>query len=195
MLTTLVALLVGCGGSQPASIKLEGEPSVAVHAMDPQAVEAATVLDAAGAALATQPEVVWTVTPDTVAKLDGTNVVPVANGEATVKASVGDISAEYKFVVALPDKLAINGYNAGDAWPMGEAKQLTAQVFAGETAIEGQTATWTSDNAAVATVDEMGKVTAVAEGTANVSAAWSNLTTTVALTVGPAAPATADAGK
>lgn len=193
MISIVVALLVACGGPTPASIKLDGEQAKVVHSMDAVAVNAASVLDAEQKPLAEQPQVVWTVTPETVAKLDGTNIVPVANGEATITAAVGDIKSEYKFTVQLPDAVAITGYAPGDAFPMGESKALTATVKSGETAIDGMTVTWASDNAAIATVDDKGMVMGVAEGMANITATSGALTATVSVTVQPAAPATADA--
>lgn len=191
MVTILLALLVGCA-PQPASIKLEGE-SVTVHTLDAVSAPKAEVLDASGAAIDPQPAVTWSVTPDTVAKLEGDKVVPVAAGEATLTATLGEIHSDYKIVVALPDKIEVTGYNAGETIPVGETRALVAAVKAGEAAVEGQTVTWASDNAAVATVDDKGTVTAVAEGTANVTVAAAGLSQTVAVTVGAAAPAAADA--
>jgi len=191
MLIALVALLTGCTPT-PASIKLEGEPTVKVHSTDPLPLEKAEVLDASGAALADQ-HPTWTVTPENVAKLDGENLVPLANGEATVTATLGDLKAEYKVTVALPDKVVINGYTPGDAWTVGETKALTGGVFSGEAAIEGLPVTWASDNAAVLTVNEKGEATAAAEGAAKLTVSHGALATTVDVTIGAAAPATADA--
>lgn len=193
MISILVALLVACGGPTPASIKLDGEQAKVVHSVDPVAVNAASVLDAEGNALHEQPAVTWTVTPDTVAKLDGSNIVPVGNGDATITAAVGDIKSEYKLTVQLPDSVAVTGYAPGDAWPMGESKALTATVKSGETAIAGAPVTWASDNAAIATVDDKGLVTGVAEGTANITATSGALSAVTSVTIQPAAPATADA--
>jgi hypothetical protein len=192
MISVLVAL-IACGGPTPASIKLDGDQAKIVHSTDAVAVNAATVLDAEGAALAEQPAVTWTVTPETVAKLDGSNIVPVGNGDATITAAVGDIKSEYHVMVALPDSVAITGYTPGDAWPMGESKTLMGAVNSGGTAIEGMAVTWASDNAAVATVDDKGMVMGVSEGTANITATSGALSAVVSVTIQPAAPATADA--
>lgn len=54
---------------------------------------------------------------------------------------------------------------------VGATKQITATVTPAEAS---QVVTWTSDNEAVATVNETGLITAVAEGTANVKAETSN---------------------
>jgi hypothetical protein len=193
MLTMLVALLTGCAPS-PASIKLEGEPTVTVHALDAVALEKASVLDANGAAIEGQ-TVTWTVTPDTIAKLEGDKVTPIANGEATLTAALGDLKAEYKLVVALPDSIAIAGYDAAAPFAVGETKQLTATVKAGEAAVEGQTIAWSTDHPEFVNVDAAtGLATAVAAGTATISATSGALTQSIQMTVGGAAtPPVADA--
>ena len=182
----VVSMLVACA-PQPASIKIDGEPMVKVHTLDAAALNHASVLDANGAALEPQPAITWTVTPDTVAKLEGDKVVPVANGEATLTAAIGDVKGEYKLVVALPDAVAIGGAAAGDTVKVGETKALTAEVKAGADVIPGQAIAWTVDNAAMATVDAAtGAVTGVAVGPVKVTATSGNLTATLDLVVGAA---------
>ena len=190
MFMLIIGLLAGCGET-PAKINFAGEPVTTVHTTDAVPVNAATVMTAEGTALSTQPALVWSVTPDTVAKLDGDKVVPVADGDAKVKACAGEICAEYDFKVAMPNDIAVTGAD-GVEWKAGATAQLTAKVLAGETEIPGQKVTWTSDNAAVATVDESGKVTVVAPGAATITATAGTLSEATAITiVDPAAvPAT-----
>ncbi len=184
--------LIACS-PEPASIKFDGEATVTVHTMDAVDVSKATVLDKDGKALEPQPAVSWSVTPDTVAKLDGAKVTPVAAGEASVEAKVGEVKASYKLVVAPPDKVEIAGYDATKAWPVGAAAPLTAAVKAGETALEGQTVTWSSSDAAIAEVDATGNVTGKAEGKATITATSGTLTAVVEVTIGgEAAVAAAD---
>lgn len=194
MFSLVAALLIGCS-PEPASIKFAGEPTQTVHTMDAVPVNKATVLDKDGKALDPQPALTWKATPDTVAGIDPAKgmVTPKANGEATVEASVGAVKGNYKFVVALPDKVEIAGYTAGTAWPVGQAAQLTAAVKAGDSAVEGQTVTWESSNAAVATVDANGNVMGVAEGTATIKATSGALSATVDVTIGGAPAVAADA--
>lgn len=180
--------LVACS-PEPASIKFDGEPTVTVHTMDAVAVNKATVMDKDGKALEPQPQIAWSVTPDTVAKLDGAKVTPVAAGEATVEAKVGEIKASYKFVVAPPDKVEIAGYDAAKAWPVGGATQLTAAVKAGEATVEGQTVSWSSSDVNIADVDANGNVTGKAEGKATITATSGTLTATVEVTIGGAVAA------
>ena len=181
MFTLLIGLLVGCGQT-PADITFAGEPMMTVHTTDAVAANVATVVDAEGKKLETQPAVVWTVTPDSVAKLDGDKIVPVADGDAKVKACAGEICSEYDFKVAMPNDIAVTGVD-GVEWKTGATAQLAAKVLAGETEIPGQKVTWTSDNAAVATVDESGKVTVVAPGAATITATAGTLSEATALTI------------
>lgn len=187
MIALVAAMLIGCA-PQPASIKFDGEPTVTVHTLDAVAVNKATVLDKDGKAIEPQPALTWKVSPDTVAKLETTNVTPVGNGEATVEASVGTVKGSYKFVVALPDKIEIAGYSAPVG--VGASAQLTAAVKAGETAVAGQTVTWSVEPAdgTIATVDAAGIVTGVALGKAKVTATSGALSSSLEIEVGAAAP-------
>lgn len=188
MYTFVVASMMGCGQT-PAEVKFAGDETVTVHNTEAVGVHAATVLDKEGKALATQPEIKWTVSPDSVAKLEGDKVIPVASGSATVKACATDtICKEYNFVVALPDKVVISG-GEGVTWTVGATANLAAKVLAGETEVPGQTVTWASDNTAIATVDDKGTVTAVAVGAANVTATSGALNASFPLNIAEAAPA------
>ncbi|MDP2305230.1 MAG: Ig-like domain-containing protein [Pseudomonadota bacterium] len=185
-MVALLALFVGCAPT-PASIKFDGDAKVSVHKLDQVGVLKATVLDADGKAIEPQPALAWTVTPDSVAKLEGAKVTPIANGEATVAASVGTVKAQYTFVVALPDKVEIAGYTAGTPWPAGQSAMLTATVKSGETAITGETVTWSSSADTVATVQADGTVMGVIPGTATITATSGALSSTVDITIGDAA--------
>lgn len=191
-MVALLALFVGCAPT-PASIKFDGDAKVTVNKLEQVDVLKATVLDADGKAIEPQPALTWSVTPDTVAKLEGAKVAPVANGEATVTAAVGEVKANYTFVVALPDKVEIAGYTAGTPWPVGQSAQLKATVKAGETEVAGETVTWTSSADTVATVAADGTVTGVAAGTATITATAGALTSTVDVTIGGEAVAATDA--
>lgn len=175
---------------EPASIKFDGAESITVNTLDAVVVSKATVLDKDGKALDPQPTPTWSVSPDTVAKLEGDKVVPVASGEAKVEAKVGEIKAAYKFVVALPDKLEIAGYDAAVAWPVAGTAQLTGAVKAGEAVLEGQTITWASSDVNIVDVDAAGLATGKADGKATITATSGALTATVEVTIG-GAPATA----
>ena len=182
----LFALLVGCAPT-PASIKFDGEAVVTVHSLDAIDASKATVLDAEGKAIEPQPQLSWSASPADVGTLEGGKITPVANGDLTVEAAVGEVKGSYKVHVALPDAIAISGYTAEAGLPMGGTVTLSAAVKAGEDAVEGQKVEWSSSDAAIATVDAGGVVTGVAEGTATITATSGALTQTQEITVGPAA--------
>ncbi len=82
---------------------------------------------------------------------------------------------------------------SADTIAVGGSDQLTATIAPANGAsqyITWNNVTWTSSNPSVATVDQTGKVTAVALGTANISVTASNLTATCAVTVQAASPGT-----
>jgi hypothetical protein len=177
----LIALVVGCA-QKPAKIEFSGEPVQVVHNTDALGVQQATVKDADGNALEPQPAVTWKVEPETVAKLEGSKVVPAANGVATITATTGDVHGSYRVSVALPDKVEIAGAPEGGNLGAGATVELTATVKAGDTAIEGQTIAWSTSDPAIATVDN-GKVTGAAMGAATITATSGALSGTAAINV------------
>ena len=187
MVAFLLSFLIGCGQT-PSDIKFDPAGPVTVHKKDAMDLAKATVVDDKGQPLAEQPKLTWTVTPETVARLDGgTKIAAVGNGEAKVEAKVDNVVKSYKFVVALPDKVEVAGYTAGTPVAVGATVALTAAVKAGDTAVEGEAVTWSSDNAAIASVDDKGTVTGVAEGKANISAKSGELSAMLEVTVGAGA--------
>ena len=176
-----VASLVGCG-QVPANVKFAGDEKMMVYTTDAVPVNAATVNDKDGKALEKQPELKWSVSDESVAKLDGGKLTPVKSGTTKVKACVTDtLCKDYSFQVALPDKVALSGGD-GVEWKVGAKAALTAKVMSGEVEVPNPTVTWTSDNPAIATVDA-GNVTAVAPGTAKITATSGTLTAELPLTI------------
>jgi hypothetical protein len=169
MVSFFVAL-VGCG-QVPTDVKFAGEETVTVHTKDPVAVQSATVLDKDNKPMeAASKDLKWSVSPEGIAKLEGDKLVPEKNGKAMVKACATDtVCKEYALVVAMPDKVVVNGAEGVD-WKVGATAPLTAKVMAGETEVADQKVEWASDNTAVVTVDEKGVATAVAPGTAKITA-------------------------
>ena len=143
---------------------------------------------------ATDKTVTWSIDKTSVATVDATGkVTAVAEGTATITAKAGDKTATCKVtvkanVVAVTsvklDKTEL-ALTVGDA-----AVQLKATV-APDNATD-KTVTWTSDKPAVATVDATGKVTAVAEGEATITAKAGDKTATCKVTVCDADSATID---
>ena len=138
----------------------------------------------------TNKSVTWTSSNTSVATVDANGrVTSVANGTATITAKTNDgsnLSATCKVTVDIPiiatdislDKTSLT-FTAKN-----QTAALTATVLPSNTT--NKSVTWTSSNTSVATVDANGKVTAVANGTATITAKTndgSNLSATCKVTV------------
>ncbi len=139
---------------------------------------------------ATDQTVTWTSSNDGVATVDANGLVTaVAPGTATITATTNDGSnltaacaVTVKPAVVLATSVTLNETTAEVT--IGETLQLTATV-APENA-SNPTVTWSSSDDAIATVDANGLVTAVAAGTAIITASTndgSNLTASCEVTV------------
>lgn len=135
---------------------------------------------------AVQPEglkdpIAWSSSNEDVATVDENGTVTgVGVGSAEIIAVCGDVSAICQVSVQVlaeeihltPDTLALT---------VGETASIQAQVGPDNTT--DKTVTWTSSNEAVATVAEDGTVTAVAAGTAEISAMCGDVTAICTVTV------------
>ena len=119
---------------------------------------------------ATDKTVTWKSSDAKIATVSASGeVVAVAEGKATITATAGDASASCEVAVA-KKVIAVESISLNETaleLTEGETATLTATVLP-ENATD-KTVTWTSDNTAVATVAD-GVVTAVAEGTAKITA-------------------------
>ena len=128
-------------------------------------------------------EVVWSVVDDNpIISIDQSGkVTALAVGEATVKATAGDVSATCKVTVS-PVVASGVTLNVQDITLLvGQTDKLTATVTPENTT--DKTITWKSDNEAVATVGTDGTVTAVSVGVANITATCGEATATCKVTV------------
>ena len=122
---------------------------------------------------ATDKNVTWTSSDESVAKVADGKVTAVKSGKATVTAKCGVKTAECAVTVTVPvssitlDKTTLS-------LVIGESFTLTATVKPDDAT--DKTVTWSSSDESVARVDN-GKVTAVNAGQAKISAAVGNITT------------------
>ncbi|MBO5928957.1 MAG: Ig domain-containing protein, partial [Clostridia bacterium] len=126
-------------------------------------------------------DVVWTSNNDKVATVDQTGkVTGVALGEATITATVNGVKSDSCVVsVIIPaTDLTLNKTQLH----LAPGAYQTLSVTATPANATVGTITWSSNNTAVATVDN-GKVTAVANGTATITATNGTLSTTCTVTV------------
>ena len=114
-------------------MKFAGEETVTVHTEDPVAVQIATVLDKDGKPVeAAARDAKWSVSPEGIVEARWRQARPrELDGKAMVKACATDtVCKEYAFVVALPEKVVVNGAEGVD-WKVGAAAPLTAKVIGG----------------------------------------------------------------
>jgi uncharacterized protein YjdB len=127
----------------------------------------------------------WTSSNTAVATVDvnGT-VTAVANGSTTISAAAGTISGTVQVTVEqVPTTVAVSPAPVTMA-ALGATQQLSAVARdANNHIVPGTTAQWSSSSAAVATVSASGLVTAVANGTAVITAMIGSLAGTATATV------------
>ena len=134
---------------------------------------------------ATNKTVTWTSSDKSVATVEDGVVTPVAEGTATITAKAGEQTAECAVTVN-PEGTIIPvtkvELNKTSLTLNEEASETLTATVKPENATN-KTVTWSSDKTDVATVDSNGKVTAVAEGTATITAKAGEQTATCAVTV------------
>lgn len=135
---------------------------------------------------ATNKEVTWSSSADTVATVDQNGLVEThAKGNAVIYAVCGGKVGAYSITVSDPvavTKVTVTAEGGANELLEDKTLQLTAAILP-ENATD-KSVTWTSDNEAVATVDENGLVTAVAEGEAKITAtSVNNMTGTYSVKV------------
>ena len=110
-------------------------------------------------------------------------VTALAVGEATVKATAGDVSATCKVTVnpVVASSITLNVQDM--TLLVGQSDKLTATVTPENTS--DKTIAWKSDNEAIAPVGTDGTVTAVSVGVANITATCGEATATCKVTVNP----------
>jgi uncharacterized protein YjdB len=127
--------------------------------------------DAAGNVVNEKPSVYFA-GPFDIAAADENGVVKVfGEGEVTAGAIVGGKSGFTSFVVKPASIKSIEITPVTSSLPVGSSTQLSAaaRIFTGDPR-SNASITWSSDNARIATVDAGGLVTAVAPGTASITA-------------------------
>jgi uncharacterized protein YjdB len=176
---TITATSEGKSGSTTVTVTLLPVGSVAVSpstlTLTPgqAGALAATVTDANGQVVTNRP-VSWTTSDGAIATVSQTgDVTAVAPGSATITATSGSKSGAA--VVTVSQVPVANVTVSPSTLPLtqGQTGTLTATATDAAGNVLNRTLTWTSDNTSVATVSGTGVVTAVAPGTATVTAAES----------------------
>ena len=136
--------------------------------------------------------VTWASAAAAVATVNSTGLATaVANGTVTITATAGDASGSASLTVA-QEVSAVAVTSPADTPEVGDTlRLLAAATDANGQAVEGAAFTWSSSDASVVSVDGSGLVTAVAVGTAVVTAASSGVSGSAELVVIPAVGAVA----
>ena len=132
----------------------------------------------------TDKTVTWSTSDAAIATVDNEgNVTAVAVGEATITATCGDKTATCKVTVnpILAESITLDKTEL--SLTIGETEKLTATVLPED--VTDKTVTWSTSDAAIATVDNEGNVTAVAVGEATITATCGDKTATCKVTVNP----------
>jgi plastocyanin len=206
-----LALLAACDDKSidvtppPAVVVARIELSAATTALTlQQTVQVSAVARTASGTVVGSAQPVWSSTAPGIATVNSAGLVTaVAAGSATIRATVGSVSGTLDVTVTTgAGVLATIVVNAQD--PTMQLGQLTQATASGRDALGGPAAlgtrvvTWSTSNAAIATVNSAGVVTGVGIGTVNLQASVADgaapKTGSIPLVVTgiPNAPTTAD---
>ncbi len=129
---------------------------------------------------ATDKTVTWSSSNTSVATVSNGKVTAIAVGKAIITAQCGNVKAECTITVKATEVTSIALNRTSVTLSAGETVQLTATVSPDNAT--NKTVTWSSSNTSVATVSN-GKVTAVAVGTAIITAQCGNVKAECTITV------------
>lgn len=162
-------------GSQPI-IPVVTTIQIAPSNLTLQAVQTsrltATVRDQNGNIMTGQ-VITWSSSNSAVVAVDSTGLVTaVANGSASILATVGSVQGTASLIVsATPVVTTVTVAPTSVSVQLGQTTQLTATVRDQNNSImTGQTVVWSSSNTGVATVNSTGLVTTVAPGNSTITA-------------------------
>ena len=181
-------LLTACGdsttGPPPVATSIElSTTSLTFNSLGQTEQLTATVQDQSGATIRGA-ELTWTSSSASVATVSSAGLVTaVADGTATITATSGSVSAIVAVTVQVPVSLDLS-YTILSFAALSDTTQLIATVKnAGGTVISNPTVTWATSSSSVATVSSAGLVTAVADGTATITATSGSASGTATVTV------------
>lgn len=149
----------------------------------------ATLLDAAGKVVSDRAPVWSSLTPTVVSVMQDGEVTGLQSGTGQVRATSGRASADATVIVNNPTAAAIQlaRDTASLFLPGGTVQAIAAVTDAGGKPLSKPTIAWTSSAPQIATVNIAGLVTAVASGSAVITAAVDGLSATMSVTVRPLA--------
>lgn len=133
----------------------------------------------------TDKKVIWTSSDESIATVDGNGIITaVAVGNATITATCGEATASCAVTVTEVPVVSAESITLSEQsaeLKVGESLRLTATVLP-ENATDKKV-TWTSSDESIATVNTLGRITAVAVGTVTITATCGDITATCTVTV------------
>ncbi len=188
-----IALLgaLACSGGDKATTPNPPPPTIQSVVVTPStatltAVGETTTLAAqvrlSNGAVGTQ-SVTWSSANTAVATVNAGTVTAVSSGQTTITASADGVTGQAAITVAIPTVQTVSvSPSTATLESLGATTVLTAEVRMSNGALGTQTPTWSSSNPAIATVNG-GTVTAIANGTATITAAVGAVSGTATITV------------
>lgn len=132
------------------------------------------------------PDLSWTSEYPSVATVDDRGVVTARmEGVTRVTVTSGDLSAQVMVTVGTPEILVVTTKSVR-LTAIGETVYPDVKVldaFEREIHVTSQDFTWTSEDPAVATVDEYGGITSRMNGKTNITVTWKNMSDSISVTV------------
>src|SRR6185437_8248036 len=203
--TSVIATVDGMQGSAAVNIPVVGAsvPVVSpafVSLMTGQTSQETAVLKVASGNVISGTSFTWTTSNSSVAKVTPSSsgstatISALAAGSASITAAANGSKAAVSVVVTLVPVATVSVSPSSLSLTVGQTGTFTstARDSTGGT-LTGRTATWTSSNTGVATVSSGGVVTAVAAGTATITATVDGKSGTGSVSVAAPAPVTSPA--
>ena len=193
----VVALAKGCGDGDSPTAPPTPEPARPTTVTVSPATDELTALGATvqltaevrdqNARVMAGATVTWTSSANSVATVNASGLVTAAgNGTATITASAGEASGSAVVTVMQSVASVVVSPSTAELTALGETVQLTAEAFdENGHAVAGAEFLWESSDIAVATVNALGLVRGVAEGTATIRASAGSAQGTAEIIVGP----------
>ena len=189
---TITAISEGKTGSAPLTVAAKTVTTVAVSPNPASATVGqtaqltATAADAQGAAM-TGRTFTWASSNTAVATVNATGAVTaVAAGTASISATADGVTGQTSFTATAVTAASVSVTPNAATLQVSGTTQLTATAYdgAGNT-LPARVPSWSSSNPSVATVSSTGRVTAVAQGTATITATIDGKSANAAITVSP----------
>jgi uncharacterized protein YjdB len=179
--------MVGCGVNRVETMKIE-PTTLTLNAKDSVSPFTVTAYNAKGEVLPA-PAIAWSSNDSLTVQVDQTGrLTPMKSGLATITAAAGNAKVSVPVNVALYTSLALA--DTAVVLPVGEAKQLAAQILDETGNPVAGPVTWESMDKAVAEVTMEGMVTGMAPGTTMLSASAKGVPSVqLPITVAAAKPA------